>query len=339
MFLKNITKELRGMSSELKSLNGKLDKLIEVQSNKDHSYEKDLVSAVTKLAEAVEQSTLTAKEQFSTAQEQFSNLVNLSSDFMEELMADDISEDFFTEEEAHRQLAEELSNLLGDDSSTEDDNEDESTPADESSELPDQDLLDLPDETDLRQFAEPLLNDGFVTSPVEDSDDEDSDDEEDPEEDESFCEDNSELTITVGRSYILNYYVNQIPDLVHAIYPGKTGSDFSIFLEALGKVDLNLLGDYIATTEYNFTSMSDFYEIRHTDIFKDTARKVTAEMVKALKPETEVPESPYTILPVQEAIEDFFLMAVKFLNGILIERSQAVNAYKLSDEVLRSYVA
>ena len=330
MFLKNITKELREVSSELKSLNDKFDKLIEVQANK----EKDLILAVTKLAEAVEQSTFTAKEQFSTAQEQFSNLVNLSSDFMEELMADGISEDFFTEEEeeAHRQLAEELSNLLGDDSSTEADAQ--STPEDESSELPNQDLLDLPDETDLRQFAEPLLNDGFVTSPVEDSDEE-----EEPEEDESFSEDNSDLTITVGRSYILNYYVNQIPDLVHAIYPDKTGSDFSIFLEALGKVDLNLLGDYIETAESNFTSMSDFYEIRHTDIFKDTARKVTVEMVKALKSETEVPESPYTVLPVQEAIEDFFLMAVKFLNGILIERSQAVNAYKLSNEVLRSYVA
>ena len=137
----------------------------------------------------------------------------------------------------------------------------------------------------------------------------------------------------------MNYYVNQIPDLARAIYPDKTGSDFSIFLEALGKVDLNLLGDYIANTEDNFTSMSDFYEIRYTDIFKETARKVTVEMVKALKSENEVPESPYTVLPVQEAIEDFFLMAVKFLNGILIERTQAVNAYRLSNEVLRSYVA
>ena len=336
MFLKNITRELRGMSSEIKSLNDKFDKLIEVQTNK----EKDLILAVTKLAEAVEQSTFTAKEQFSTAQEQFSNLVNLSSDFMEELMADDISEDFFTEEEeAHRQLAEELSNLLGDDSSTDDEDDAQSTPADESSEIPDHNLLDLPDETDLRQFAEPLLNDGFVTSPVEESydgdGDEESSDEEDPEEDESF----SDLTITVGRSYLLNYYVNQIPDLARAIYPDKTGSDFSIFLEALGKVDLNLLGDYIANTEDNFTAMSDFYEIRYTDIFKEAARKVTVEMVKALKSETEVPESPYTVLPVQEAIEDFFLMAVKFLNGILIERTQAVNAYRLSNEVLRSYVS
>ena len=163
--------------------------------------------------------------------------------------------------------------------------------------------------------------------------------EDEPEEDELLNGDNSDFTITVGRSYLLNYYVNQIPDLARAIYPDKTGSDFSIFLEALGKVDLNLLGDYIANTEDNFTSMSDFYEIRHTNIFKDTARKVTAEMVKVLKPETEVPEAPYTILPVQEAIEDFFLMAVKFLNGILIERSQAVNAYRLSNEVLRSYVS
>ena len=343
MFLKNITKELREVSSELKSLNDKFDKLIEVQANK----EKDLILAVTKLAEAVEQSTFTAKEQFSTAQEQFSNLVNLSSDFMEELMADDISEDFFTEEEeeAHRQLAEELSNLLGDDSSTDGEDDAQSTPADESSEIPDHNLLDLPDETDLRQFAEPLLNDGFVTSPVEESYDGDGDeedvdtDEEDPEDNDLFSEDNSDSTYTVGRSYLLEYYANQIPDLVHAIYPGKIGSDFSIFLEALEKVDLSPLGDRIATTEDNFTSMSDFYEIRHTDIFKETARKVTVEMVKALKSETEVPESPYTVLPVQEAIEDFFLMAVKFLNGILIERTQAVNAYKLSNEVLRSYVA
>lgn len=330
MFLKNITKELREVSSELKSLNGKLDKLIEVQSNKDHSYEKELILAVTRVAEAVDQSTL------STAH-RLSELVDLKDKIVEGLFADELSEDFFTEaeEEAHRQLAEELSNLLGDDQSTDDDKDVQSTTADNSSELPDRDLLDLPDETDLRQFAEPLLNEGFVTPPVEEEDE----DEDEDEEDELSNGDNSDLTVTVGSSYLLNYYVNQIPDLVRAIYPGKTGSDFSIFLEVLRKVDLNLLGDYIVNTEDNFTAMSDFYEIRHTDIFKETARKVTVEMVKALKPETQVPESPYNVLPVQEAIEDFFLMAVKFLNGILIERTQVVNAYKLSNEVLRSYVA
>ena len=336
MFLKNITKELREVSSELKSLNGKLDKLIEVQSNKDHSYEKELILAVTRVAEAVDQSTL------STAH-RLSKLVDLKDKIVEGLFADELDEDFFTEaeEEAHRQLAEELSNLLGDDQSTDDDKDVQSTPADNSSELPDRDLLDLPDETDLRQYAEPLLNEGFVTPLLKDLSDRDVDEEDEPEEDEQLNGDNSDFTITVGRSYLLNFisYVNQIPDLARAIYPDKTGSDFSIFLEALGKVDLNLLGDYIANTEDNFTSMSDFYEIRHTTIFKETSHKVTVEMVKALKPEIQVPESPYTVLPVQEAIEDFFLMAVKFLNGILIERTQAVNAYKLSNEVLRSYVA
>lgn len=326
MFLKNITKELRGLSSELKSLNGKLDKLIEVQSNKDNSYEKDLVSAVTKLAEAVEKSTLTAQDQFSKA-------IDLSRELMEGLMADDINEDFFTEEEANEQKEGEISFTVGS----------RSAYIDELSKNPGRNLLDLSDETDLRQFAEPLLNDGFVTAPVEDLpdedvDEEDIDEEEDLEDDELSSEDNPESTHTVSLS-TLYYYVDQIPDLVHVIYPDKTGSDFSIFLEALGKVDLSALGDYIERVENNFTSMSDFYEIRHTNIFKDRAQKVTAEMVKSLKSETEVPEAPYAILPVQEAIEDFFLMAVKFLNGILIDRSQAVNAYRLSDEVLRSYVS
>ena len=356
MFLKNITKELREVSSELKSLNGKLDKLIEVQSNKDHSYEKELILAVTRVTEAVNESTLSTSRQFS-------KLVDLKDEIMGVLFADEDNKDYLLEEEAHRQLAEELSNLLGDDRSTEDDTDTRSTPTDESSELPDHDLLDLPDETDLRQFAEPLLNDGFVTPLLddfsdrdvdeedideedvdeedideEDVDEEDIDEEEDPEDDDLSSEDNSDSTYTVSLS-TLYYYVDQIPDLVHTIYPDKTGSDFSIFLEALEKVDLGPLGDYIERAENNFTAMSDFYEIRHTNIFKDTARKVTAEMVKALKPETEAPEAPYTILPVQEAIEDFFLMAVKFLNCILIDRSQAVNTYRLSNEVLRSYVS
>lgn len=314
------------MSSELKSLNGKLDKLIEVQSNKDHSYEKDLVSAVTKLAEAVEKSTLTAQEQFSKA-------IDLSRELMEGLMADDISEDFFTEEEVNEQTEGDIRFTVGS----------RSAYLDELSKNPGRNLLELSDETDLRQFAEPLLNDGFVTPVLEDLSDRDVDEEyvveEDVvEDDELSNEDNSESTYTVSLS-VLYIYVNQIPDLVHAIYPGKTGSDFSIFLEALEKVDLGPLGDYIERVENNLTAMSDFYGIRHTNIFKDTARKVTAEMVKALKPEAEVPEAPYTILPVQEAIEDFFIMAVKFLNGILIDRSQAVNAYRLSNEVLRSYVS
>ena len=225
------------------------------------------------------------------------------------------------------------------------------------------DLLAQPDETDLRQAAEAqIATDPELShldaaeaqiaidktpaqpasTPVSEPEDNNSESEDEEEAVESNEEEVSETTepaefISSDGDLYINQYLNDIPELISGLFEGKTMDNFSILRQALEQTNLSAVSSSIEYYESPECNATNPYYILELDSTKSTSLELHENLYKVATGNT-VPNDLEGVLPLEDSIVTLIEAAFTTINEGLVYESEAQEIYKLSDEVIRTYL-
>ena len=139
-----------------------------------------------------------------------------------------------------------------------------------------------------------------------------------------------------GDLYI-NQYLNDIPDLISGLFEGKTMDNFSILRQALEQTDLSAVSSSIEFYESPECNATNPYYIVELDSTKSTLLELHENLYKVATGNT-VPNDLEEVLPLEDSIVMLIDAAFTTINEGLVDESNAQEIYKLSDEVIRTYL-